>query len=501
MQHDLARRCVQAVFWSYLGAGGKIASQLVIQIMLARMLGPAVFGQYAAVLVVIGFGWLFADGGFGAALIQKKDIDDGDIGYAFGWVLLLSVLTGAAIMAFAPFLANALSEPGLALPLLACGPIVVLQALSNISTSLMRRDLDMKRNQIIQLISYIVGFGIVAIVLAHKGAGIWSLVIGFLVQTLISLIASYTLVRHTLVPHLRGNASLRKFGFSVLGTNLANWAIDNLDRVIIGRQWGIAALGAYSAASNLARVPVTLLVSSFQSVVLSSASRAQDDKERLRRGFSAVLSLVSIVMFPLAAVLALKADFVVHTLYGNQWAQAVPLFAAFCVALPSYVLLSVTGPTLWAVGAAASEFTVQLLSAFFLLAGLVLLAEQPLGLVIWLIPCVYLVRFIMVYSVLRKRITLSNGQSFRAIAGGLVLSVIVTALELGSAQLAPHGLAPLPRHTAQGALEAVVCLFTLRIAPHFFFGADLCTMLLNRRAESKVARVACQLIALKAPAP
>ena len=501
MKHDLARRSVQAVFWSYLGAGGRIASQLVIQILLARMLGPAVFGQYIAVLVVIGFGWLFADSGFGAALIQKKDIDDHDVGYALGWVLLLSLVTGAAITALAPLLARSLGDSALALPLLACGPIIVLQALSNISNSLMRRDLDMKRSQIIQVVAYIVGFGIVAIPLAQIGAGVWSLVIGFLVQTLISLFAGYAVVRHTLVPHLHGDASLRKFGFSVLGTNLANWAIDNLDRFIIGRQWGIAALGAYTAASNLSRVPVTLLVSSFQSVVFSSASRVQEDRERLRRGFSAAMSLVSVVTFPLAAVLALKASFVIHILYGDQWEQAGPLFAAFCVAVPSYVLLSVTGPTLWAVGAAASEFRVQLFTLFVLLTGLVLLAGQPLTSVIWLIPCVYLVRFALVYGVLRSQIALSNLQSFRAVVGGLVLSVMVVFLEITSSRAAPEGLHPLPLNIIQIAVEATVCLLTVRAAPRFFMGAELCAILMNRRTESKVVRFACQLIGLKDQTP
>ena len=497
MTHDLARRSVQAVVWSYLGASGKIASQLVIQILLARMLGPAVFGQYAAILIAIGFGWLLADSGFGAALIQKKDINDLDVGYALGWVLLLSVSTGVVIMAMAQVIATAMGDQALALPLLACGPIIVLQALSNISASLMRRDLDMKRYQMIQLASYIGGFGVVALVLASAGAGIWSLVIGFLVQTLITLVAGYCIVRHTLSPRLSGDAGLRKFGFSVLGTNLANWAIDNLDRFIIGRQWGIAALGAYSAASNLSRVPVTLMVSSFQSVVLSSASRVQEDKERLRRGFNAVLSLVSVVTFPLAAMLALKADFVIHLLYGDQWGQAGQLFAAFCIALPSYVLLSVTGPTLWAVGAAASEFKVQVFTALLLLTGLFLLADQPLGQAIWLIPVVYLIRFLLVYGVLRKKIALSNRQCGKAIAGGLALSVIVVVLEIGSAHLAPASTPPLLLHAAQGGFAALVCLLFLRLAPRFFMGTELCTMLINRCNESKVARVACKVIALK----
>ncbi len=141
------------------------------------MLGPSVFGQYASILVVIGFGWLFADSGFGAALVQKKDIDDNDVGYALGWVLLLSVITGAGIMGLSPWLAKALGESALVFPLLACGPIIVLQAVSNISSSLMRRNLDMKRSQVIQLIAYVVGFGVVAIVLAQQGGRRLDLVI------------------------------------------------------------------------------------------------------------------------------------------------------------------------------------------------------------------------------------------------------------------------------------------------------------------------------------
>lgn len=498
MKHDLARRSVQAVIWSYVGASGKIVAQLVVQILLARMLGPAVFGQYAAVLVVIGFGWLFADSGFGSALIQKKEITDADVSYALGWVLLLSLTSSVAIIILAPYIANAMGDAALTTPLMACGPIVVLQALSNISASLMRRDLDMKRSQLIQLSAYVLGFGVVAMVFAYLGAGVWSLVIGFLVQTIITLTAGYARVRHTLFPRLNGDANLRSFGFSVLGTNLANWAIENLDRVLIGRQWGIASLGSYSAASNLSRVPVSLLVSSFQSVVFSSASRVQDDKERLRRGFNAVLSLASVVTFPVAAFLALKADFLIHTLYGDKWGEAGTLFAAFCVGLPSYVLLAIAGPTLWAVGAAASEFKVQIFTALVLLVGLIILASQPLQLAIWFIPCVYIMRFALVYATLGIRIQLDHKQSLQAVSGGIALAMLVTVLELGSNHLVGEGFIPTPWwHALQSITVALCCFAVLRVAPRFFVGEDLCRVLQSSSSDSKAARIACKLISLK----
>lgn len=502
MNDDLSRRSINAVLWTYIGGIGKIIAQLVVQIWLARLLGPAVFGQYAAVLVVIGFGWLFADSGFGAALIQKKAITDEDVGYALGWILLLSFFSGSAIVLLASTIAESMGDPNLTAPLMACGPIILLQALSNLSASLMRRDLDMKRNQAIQLSAYIAGFGLTAVILATLGAGVWSLVVGFLVQTLIVLFASFALVRHTLKPRLRGDSNLRRFGFQVLGTNLANWAVENLDRFIIGRQWGLATLGAYSAASNLSRVPVSLLATSFQSVLFSSASRVQDDLDRLRKGYLATVSLSMVVTIPLSVLLALKAEFVIHLLYGDRWSEAGKLFAAFCVALPFYVLLSLTGPVLWALGAVARELKVQLLTAAALLGGLLLLSEQPLAFAIWLIPLTYFARFALVYAQLCQCVSIKHILTLKALRGGCLLAAMVVAFEFLSNILIPHTQMHVPLwEVGQAFAEGFICVIALRAFPHIVVAQELTGLLLARSNDSKVARVFCRLIALKEPTP
>lgn len=494
MEQDLARRSVQAAIWSYLGAAGKIASQLVIQILLARMLGPTVYGQYAIVLVVIAFGWLFADSGFGAALIQKKNITEIDIGYALGWVLLVSMAIGAAIMLSAHWLANMLGDVSLSLPLLACGPIIILQALSNISTSLMRRNLDMKRYQIIQLSSYILGFGCVAMALALTGAGIWSLVIGFFTQTLITLIGSYKYAPHSMSFTLKGGSDLRKFGFSVLGTNLTNWAIENLDRVIIGRQWGIASLGAYSASINLSRVPVTLLVTSFQPVIFSSASRAQSDKAQLRRGYLAITSMVALAIFPLAAILAFKAGFVIFTLYGERWESASSLFAAICVGMPFFALLSITGPTLWALGLASKEFKVQVFTALALTISLYSLKNQAIGMAIWAIPVIYFFRFFFVFLSLGNEISVSTRNLISGIKGGLVLALIVGLIELAINSRSLFSSRQTILNLVQIAAEGSFCLLIVRSYPKFFFGNELYNLITRESRNSKVIGLVQRLL-------
>ena len=61
---ELAQRTVTALLWTYGGAVGRVLSQLVVQLLLARFLGPEAFGQAAAALLVHGLGWIFAEAGF-----------------------------------------------------------------------------------------------------------------------------------------------------------------------------------------------------------------------------------------------------------------------------------------------------------------------------------------------------------------------------------------------------------------------------------------------------
>lgn len=495
--HDLVSRSIRAVIWSYVGGISRIVAQLLIQVWLARVLGPAVFGQFAAVLVVIGFGWLVADCGFGAALIQKKDISEADISFALGWILVLSLASASVVMLLAPFLAGAIGDASLTAPFIACGPIIAIQAVSNLSVSLMRRNLDAKRDQIIHVLAYVIGFGAVAIGLAMVNMGVWSLVIGFLIQTLIILLASYWFIRHTLRPRLRGDAQLGIFGLGVLGTNLANQAIVSVDRFLIGRIWGIPALGNYSAASNLSQVPIGLLVNSFQTVVFSSASQVQDDPVRLRQGYSTILTLASLVTFPLAAGLALKADFIVHLLYGEKWTEAGPLFAAFCVALPFSAMLAISGPMLWAVGAVYKEFRVQILVVAALAVGLLLLSDQPISVAVWFITLVYFLRFVLIYLGLASRINLCHRDALHSMAGGLLLAAVVVLVDWITGLAIPaHQPGQIAWVSAQIALMGLTCIATVRLMPTRLLGSTLSKQFLDRASESRFAKLLCSLLGL-----
>lgn len=494
---SLAARSFNALLWSYAGALSKVLAQLVIQVALARILGPLAFGQAAMVLVVLSFGWLLADGGFGAALIQKAELVDDDIAFALGWVLLLSLVIGAAVFAAAPLLAWQFKDPAYIGLMRVCGVLIPLQALSNIPMSLLRRNLDMKRQQVLNVGGYLIGVGVIGMALALAGYGAWALVIGFGVQTAINLMFGYWAIKFPLRIKFRGDRAMRNFGLSVMATNIANWAIDNVDRIVIGKLWGSGSLGEYSAAGNLSRAPASILVGAAQSVVFSSAARAQDDHARVRRGFIAAVSMVLLITCPVFCFLSLHAPLVMHVLYGERWLNAAPLFAALCVAIPSYALLSIAGPTLWSVGAARSEFKVQASIVVLLVVGLYVLSGYPLVNVVWLVPVLYALRSLLVLLALARRISLPAAAALRGALGPVVLTGVVLLTSLGVRSLA---LGVIADGFASATVGLVCCLLALRLGSPWLLAPELRQMLLARAGESALARRLCKLLGMRADA-
>ncbi len=486
MSADLGRRAFAALSWNYGGALVRMLLQLLIQLGLARLLGPAAFGEATAALIVLGVGWLFAEAGFGAALIQKQQIDDADVGFALGWILLISVLLGLAIAASSPWLAAALGSPRLAGLVALAGALIPLQAVSNLPISLMQRALDMKRLQILQTLGYLVAYGGVGLTLAALGWGAWALMVAFAVQTAVNLLGSYACVRHTLRPRLRGDAGLRRFGLTVSATNLVNWALENLDRMMISRLWGPLALGEYAAAANLSRAPVGLMISSAQSVAFSSASRLQHDAQRLARAGLAALSLVFLLVAPLFVFLALHASALVHLLYGSQWRGAGPLFAAFCVAVPWLAVLAIVGPLMRAVGAVRAEFGLQLAVLLAMALALFALSAHPLREVVWLIPALALLRAGAACRVLAGRLGFGLADLLHALAGGLLCALLVAATCL----LVEHWILPqLPVPAGNPAAAQAVAALAAALT-----SALLAWLLLRARGAALLAPQLRQLL-------
>ena len=137
--------------------------------------------------------------------------------------------------------------------------------------NLLKRSLDYKSLYIAQVLGFFIGYLLVGIPLALLDFGVASLVLAWIVQSVLQLMLMYCVVRHPLVPTLRHEEgrSMLIYGRNVLGANLTNWGLANIDRVFVGKQFSTESIGIYSTACSLLYNGTSALLGVIQSISFS----------------------------------------------------------------------------------------------------------------------------------------------------------------------------------------------------------------------------------------
>ncbi len=376
---SLGRPGVRAMRWSVLTGAARLLLQMAAQVALARLLGPQAFGLFAIGMVVLTLAGFVAGFGLSWSLMQRAEIDEQDIRFAWTWQLLAGLLAVLALQALAPVLAGAFKEPAAESVIRWLSLSCLLQAATAPATCLLTRALNFRALGLIQLGSYLVGYGGVGIGLAWAGLGVHALVAAWLVQAAVALLASLSACRHPMMPLLwyaRAGQTLAT-GQAVFLTNLVNWSLANLDRVLIGRLLGTWSLGLYNVAYNLASVPNSVLLGALQPAFLAAGAQMQGQGSRLAQAYLQMLSTLLVVAVPVFGVAALLAQDLVQLLYGVQWRAAGPVLAWLLAFMPALAIWGISTPILWNTGRRQHEWALQL--PLIAIGALAIWAVAPWG--------------------------------------------------------------------------------------------------------------------------
>ena len=395
-EKTLAAQAGRALSWNYAGAFARLILNFGVTVTLARLLGPAPFGEMAVAGLLFSFGILVSDIGVSSALIQKENLVEDDIRFCFTCQMLVGGGISVLLAASSPLWAAFFHQPHLKMILPVLAPVFLLQSFGTTSSALLSRAHNARPRQFATIVSYVVGYALVAVPMALLGFGVWSLVAAYLVQAFLNSALLYWSVRHAVAPliHREGGPMLH-FGLMLLGANVCNWGITNLDNTIVGRVAGPFALGLYSRAFNLAQMPTDIIVTNLHQVILPAFARLQEDLERLAQAYLALFGLVALILVPPFFAMAVIPQLVVVGLYGPSWTGAVKLFQPLALALPIHGLMALAGPTLAARGKPRSELRIQLFLLFVVLIGFELSIHVSLPALCWTVLGAYMLRFVM----------------------------------------------------------------------------------------------------------
>ncbi|WP_231402461.1 lipopolysaccharide biosynthesis protein [Caenimonas aquaedulcis] len=362
MTTRLANLAERALKWSALTTIARFVLQLGAQVALARLLGPGNYGVYGIGMTVLTFAAFLSGGSFSWNLMLLPKVDDEDIRFSFTWQLIAGFICAFVMLASAPAIASFFGDARVESIVQWLSLASLLTAASAPATCLLQRDLNFRTLGLIQLASYAAGYLAVGVPMALAGYGAHALAIACVVQAAVTLVGAYIARPHPLRPLLRhvSGADHLNTGRAVFFTNIVNWLLSNLDRVVIGRVLNTHFVGLYTVAYNLASIPNVLLLSALQPAFLAAGAKLQNEPKRLAQGWLLGLACVLVLITPVSVVAAMLSADVVALLYGPAWMESAWVLALLFLCLPAWTCWGLSTPVLWNTGRKHYEFLLQL---------------------------------------------------------------------------------------------------------------------------------------------
>lgn len=427
---DLATKSFNAFFWGTGGSVLRIVFQFLMQVILARLLGPAEYGIFSLGVIVVGLSAIFCDVGLAYSLIQKQSVSANDITFVWTWQLILGLSVAGGIFFSGGLLASFFSQPEAELLFKWLSLVVLVNSLTALSFNLLKKALNYKVIQVAQLASYILGFGCVGVPLAVAGHGSNALVAAWLVQVVSYFIILYLNVRHPVSLRLqtKDGVHMLRYGLTAFGTNLVNWVLNGADKIWAGKTYSVYILGLYTTAYNLVNTPSFTVYVNLQAVFFSAGARLQDNHEALRNVFLRLLSFVTLTAFPFFIVLGWGSDLIIGAVYGPKWAEAAPFLTPFAFSMPFLLIWGISTPVLWNSGHTKLELRLQLPLVFVWLMVLYLVSDMPPLTLAIAAASLFAFRSIIMAAAVLYVVKISLSSLFRTIAGGAVLSLILAGV-------------------------------------------------------------------------
>lgn len=330
---NLKSKTLSGMIWSFVQRFGTMIISFVSNIVLARLLTPDDYGTIGMLMIFIAVANTFVDGGFGSALIQKKEPTKEDYSTIFWWNMFLSLVLYGVLYVCAPAVAKFYDLPLLSQVLRVQGLVLILNALSIIQQNQLRKQLKFKRLASVTVVSAVLSAGI-AIVLAYKGWGVWALVAQQLMLSGFTAIILWVTNKWypSLIFSKKSFKELFGFGGFILLSNLINTLCNNIQTILIGKFFTPSTLGYYTQARKLEDVASTGFSSVVDQVTYPILSENQNNIQRLRDVLRKLLMCIAYITMPIMAMLALTADSVIILLYSEKWIGCIPYFQLLCIA-------------------------------------------------------------------------------------------------------------------------------------------------------------------------
>jgi lipopolysaccharide exporter len=341
---SLVRDTVRGALWTVSSGVGSRAIGLVGTLVITRFIAPADYGEVTVAAVLGMSANQLSTIGWGQYLVSHPHAPRSMVFHVTVFHVCLGVLALGVLLLAGNQLAPLLDAPHVTRYLPGIALSVLLDRLAFVPERILARDLRFGRLSATRTAGDLT-HTLVSISGAALGLGGAALVLGNVMRSLIRLSMYVLSVSwRDWLSRCRLNRQetreLLAFGVPMSLGALCEFASRRWDNLLVSRFFGPGPTGMYNLAYNLADVPAIQIGEQIGDVLLPSFARM--DQARRPEAFTRALSLLGLVVFPLAVGLGVVAPTLVAALFDPRWADMGLMLAMLSA-------LSVARPVGWAV--------------------------------------------------------------------------------------------------------------------------------------------------------
>lgn len=372
-QQSLTEKTVKGVGWNSVDRIANYGIGFIVGIVLARLLSPEEYGLIGIIGIFTAIFNIILDSGLSVALIRKDGVTDTDYCTVFWTNLALSfVLTGTLYFG-APVISHFFNRPELIPYIHAMSFILVLNALSITQQAILTKRIDFKTQTKISLIAHTLS-GVIGIVMAYAGFGLWALVAQQMTSRLFTtiLLWIYNKWWPKLVFSWNSFKDLFNFSWKLLVAQIISSLWNQVYQAVVGKVYSPATLGQYTRANQYGGLVSSSVGDVVLKVSLPVMSSIQNEDERLLRAFRTIIKVTMLVSSVLLIGMAACAKPLIFVLIGEQWLPCVPMMQILSFSLMLYPLHQININMLTVQGRSDIQLILQIIKCILAIGPILL---------------------------------------------------------------------------------------------------------------------------------
>ena len=291
---------LSSVSWVTVEKITQQALWLVLFSILAPILGPGAYGEFAIVMVFIGFCELVLGDGMVEVLVTLVEFEQQHVGLTNLVAGLAALGLGLLLCCLAPAIGALFHNDHIRPLMMALAPLPLLSFLSAAPMAMLQRDMRFRRIATRSIVSLALG-GAAGIGAAIAGGGVWALALQVLVQRSVEVVIAWASVplRFQFVWSHRHFGQMRSIAINIFTARAMFYASGQIPRLVLGYVLGPVQVGLFTLAGRFVDMIMFTMVFPRVSVGQLELRTLPSGSPEFARVFAAMVRDVALVGAPL----------------------------------------------------------------------------------------------------------------------------------------------------------------------------------------------------------